>query len=88
MAYQASLAQQEAVGNIGWMVDTLDGLALAYLGAGQPDQAKATFQEALHRLAVIEGEPGYQHLWEMITGHLEAAATPEASDGGRRTSSL
>ena len=70
-AYLASMKHRIAIGNIVWLVNTLDGLGLVYVGLENSEQAIATFHEALDWLAQIEGEPGYDHLFNMITTHLE-----------------
>jgi tetratricopeptide (TPR) repeat protein len=77
-AYLKSITQQEQIGNIAWLVDTMDGLGLLYLDQGQPGKAVATFEEALNRLAEIEGEPGYENLFEMLTNHLREASEKTA----------
>jgi tetratricopeptide (TPR) repeat protein len=77
-AYLKSITQQEQIGNIAWLVDTMDGLGLTYLEQGQPEKAVATFEEALKRLAEIEGEPGYESLFEMVSGHLREASEKAA----------
>ncbi len=73
-AYLLSIKQQQEIGNIAWLVNTIDGLGLVYLGQGQPVKAVATFEEALNRLVQIEGEPGYDHLFEMVNTHLREAS--------------
>jgi tetratricopeptide (TPR) repeat protein len=73
-AYLLSIEQQEKLGNIAWLVDTMDGLGLAYLRQGQLEKAVTTFEEALKRLAKIEGEPGFESLFEMVSSHLREAS--------------
>jgi tetratricopeptide (TPR) repeat protein len=77
-AYLLSIEQREKIGNVAWLVNTMVGLGLVYLGQGQPEKAVATFEEALKRLAEIEGEPGYNHLFEMVTNHLREASEKTA----------
>ena len=72
-AYRASIEYQQTIGNTALWVDTLDGLGLTYLEQGQFKPAIATFEEALKRLAQLEGKPGYERLLAMITGHLQNA---------------
>lgn len=74
-AYQRSLTYQEQLGNLAWLVDTMDGLGLLYLAQGQPEQASVIFEAALTRLAEIEGQPRYDHLLAMLSEHLEDART-------------
>ncbi len=73
-AYLLSIEQQQKLGNVAWLANTMDGLGLVYLEQEQPEKARATFEEALDWLAQIEDEPGYEHLFEMVTEHLGEAS--------------
>ena len=79
-AYLLSIEQQEKIGNVAWLGNTMDGLGLVYLGQGQPEKAVATFEEALNRLAEIEGEPGYENLFEMVSSHLREVSEKTAHE--------
>jgi len=73
-SYLLSIEHRETTGNIARLVDAMDGLGLVHLEQGQPEQARATFEAALNRLAQIKDEPGYDHLNQMVTGHLLEAS--------------
>jgi tetratricopeptide (TPR) repeat protein len=76
-AYLSSIKQYGELGNIVLRVDAMDGLGLVYLGQGHLLKAIATFKEALSQLEHVKGEPGYNHLLEVVTTHLrEASAQP------------
>lgn len=75
-AYQSSIRYQKNLGNVAWLVNALDGLGLVYLEQDKRIEAKKTFEEALSWLTQIEGEPGHQHLLEMITTHLRETNKP------------
>lgn len=72
-AYRRSLAYQEKLGNLAWLVNTLDGLGLVYLAQGQPAQALTIFETALRRLAQIQGEPRYDYFLAMVSEHAQSA---------------
>ena len=70
-AYLLSIEQYQKVGNMAWLVNSMDGLGLVYLEQGQLAAAKKTFEEARKCLAQLEGEPRYEHLLKMVTVHLQ-----------------
>ncbi len=69
-AYLLGIERYQQIGNIAWMVDTMDGLGLLYLDQGHLMKAGATFEEALRRLTEIEGEPSYQKYYEIVSRHI------------------
>lgn len=73
-AYSTAIEWHRRVGNIALLVGSMDGLGLVYLGQNQLPKAIAVFEEALERLAQIEGESAYTHLFEMIASHLREAS--------------
>jgi hypothetical protein len=62
------------VGDVALLVNTMDGLGVVYMAEGNYAEAKATFEVALNQLAQIEGQPSYDHLFEMISTHLQQAS--------------
>ena len=73
-AYLLSIEYQQKIGNIVWLVNTMDGLGLVYLEQDQPEEAISIFEEALNQLTQVEGEPGYEHLLKMVSTHLQEAS--------------
>ncbi len=65
-----SIEERKKVGDVIKLANTMDGLGQVYLAQGHPKEAKTTFEAALTRLATSAGEPGYQHLFDMISAHL------------------
>jgi tetratricopeptide (TPR) repeat protein len=72
-AYRASVRLWKQLNNIERLVNTMDGLGLVHFEQGHFTEAKATFEEALNQLARIEGEPGYEHKFNMVKSHLDEA---------------
>ncbi len=68
--YLQSIQHRRALGNIINLANSLDGLGRLYLDQGNLAEAKATLTEALHELANVAGEPGYQQRLGMVTEHL------------------
>jgi tetratricopeptide (TPR) repeat protein len=78
-AYQTSIKLWEQLGNVERMVNTMDGLGLVHFERGDFLTAKAIFEEALARLKKIEGEPGYEHKFKMVTADLQQTLEAIAS---------
>lgn len=70
-AYLSSIEHYQALGNVALLVEPMDGLGLVYLALGRQAAARETFEAALDQLEQIEGQPGYQRLFEMLTAHLQ-----------------
>jgi tetratricopeptide (TPR) repeat protein len=70
-AFGASIKLWERFNNVERLVNTMDGLGLVHFEQGHFTKAKAVFEEALNQLRRIEGEPGYDHKFNMVTSHLK-----------------
>jgi tetratricopeptide (TPR) repeat protein len=70
-AYRVSMRLWEQLNNVERLVNTTDGLGLVYFEQGDFTKAEATFEDALKQLSRIEGEPGYDHKFNMVMAHLK-----------------
>lgn len=77
-AYLSAINYWQQLGNIERLVNSLDGLGLVYLGEGQLENAQAIFRKGLNQLTRIEGEPGYEYWFEILTAHLDQASAESA----------
>jgi tetratricopeptide (TPR) repeat protein len=70
-AFGASIELWKRFNNVERLVNTMDGLGLVHFEQGHFTKAKAIFEEALDQLTYIEGEPGYDHKFNMVMSHLK-----------------
>ncbi len=71
--YRLSIERAREIGNVYERCNALDNLGLAYAAQGRYQEAEAVFEEALHELAKIEHDPGYQQLVDEVATHLNQA---------------
>lgn len=69
-AFLSSIKKKQEMGNVASLVNTMAELGLLYLAQGQAEETKSIFEAALEQLAQIEGEPGYDYLFETVSTHL------------------
>jgi tetratricopeptide (TPR) repeat protein len=67
---QQSKKLWEQLGNVERLANTMAEIGLIYRDQARFSEAQAIFQEALHRLEEIKGEPGYEQKHDMITNYL------------------
>jgi len=70
---QHSILRWQQLGNIYWLINTMDDLGLVYFE--QDDMVKAidTFRNALIKLETIAIEPGYTGLYKSLSAHIHEA---------------
>lgn len=72
-AFHAAIREYEELGDRGWQINAMDGLAMTFLAAQQPKQAIAIIQQALVLLPDIFFMPNYEYLRNSLTKHLHEA---------------
>jgi hypothetical protein len=65
-AYSAAIELHEKVGNLTFLVDSMDGLAVVKLEQNQIDAAISILDRALARLNHLQGDAAYHNLRTMI----------------------
>lgn len=80
-AFILSINEYNALGDHGWRLNAMDGLAMTYLASKQYTQAMTVLQQALAALPEVASLPNYDYLQQSLTKHLEEAEKSQTAHG-------